>query len=750
MRLRPQRFVIASVCLLLMAGIAPSVGRYSPGESAAFAQGAQAELVAITVHTDHPVNTFRPSEAFGAGVDGHERDSIARMYTPANLKAMAGAGFKSLTYRLRTELAVEAWHWNPAGTWSDADGHQGYWTSSATPTAPILQCNGYRLPRRGNSIDQANNAGYSRLTDGDPRSFWKSNPYLDPHFTHEPEAAHPQWVVLDLRRTGPVNAVRLLWGTPYAVSYALEYFTGPDPMALDEEEPPGRDGSHWAAFPQGIVREGRGGDVTIRFADRPRTVRFLRIVMTAGSHTAPPHATDIRDSLGYALREVEVGTTVGGRRFTDLLKHGKTAATQTLTYTSSTDPWHSEADKDPDIEQPGFDLVFRSALTGGRPVMVPVAPLYDTPENAVAEIRYLKARGYRVTQVEMGEEPDGQHIAPEDYAALYTQFAVALHNVDPALQLGGPGFQTNAIDYVTWPDEAGNNSWYARFLAALRRRGHLSDLKFFSFEWYPFDDVCLPTAPQLAAAPEMLAQILKRLRRSGLDPAIPWVISEYGYSSFAGAPEADLAGAILNAEIVAQFLTLGGRAAYFYGYEPVELLRETTGCNSWGNLALFQADERGNILRPLAAYYGARLVTQEWTVPGEGRHTLFAADCALKNPRGQPLITAYAVHRPDKQWAILLLNKDPKRAYAVHVQFRSKADRTPKDLSGTVTEIQYSSRQYVWHPAGKDGYAAPNLPPKEQRHAARGTDAVTLAPYSITVLRGQGPDEHFSQDLPVR
>src|SRR5947209_2330202 len=166
--------------------------------------------VTITIDDSAPLRSFNPQHALGAGVDGHEQGEVRRMLSHAAVGAMRSAGLHSLSYRLRTELAGEVWHWNPAGRWSDASRRQGYWVSSAFSRKPILLSYGYRLPRRGNTHDQANDDGYSRLDDGDEATFWKSNPYLDTHFTHEPVGAHPQWIVINTGGAA-VNMLRILW-----------------------------------------------------------------------------------------------------------------------------------------------------------------------------------------------------------------------------------------------------------------------------------------------------------------------------------------------------------------------------------------------------------------------------------------------------------------------------------------------------------------------------------------------------------
>ena len=95
--------------------------------------------------------------------------------------------------------------------------------------------------------------------------------------------------------------------------------------------------------------------------------------------------------------------------------------------------------------------------------MIPIAMIYSTPEDSAAELAYIEKRGYPVSYVEMGEEPDGAYMLPEDYAALYVQLAKALHKVDPKLKLGGPVFTGVNEDIKVWPDAQGRTSWLGRF-----------------------------------------------------------------------------------------------------------------------------------------------------------------------------------------------------------------------------------------------------------------------------------------------
>ncbi|HEX2598038.1 MAG TPA: discoidin domain-containing protein, partial [Terriglobales bacterium] len=200
----------------------------------------------IRVDTGHVANTFVPAQALGAGIDRLPAGAIDKLVNPETVKQVLSAGWQTVTYRQNTELYIEDWHWNPQGTWSDPSG-KGYFTGSSNLGEPIRHSYGYLLPHRGYTRnDGVEGVGYSRLTDGDPNSYWKSNPYLAKPFTGEEDSNYPQWVILDLTNPQPVNAIRIHWAEPYARKYVVQYWNGDDPIKQATR-------GVWQTFPGGAV-----------------------------------------------------------------------------------------------------------------------------------------------------------------------------------------------------------------------------------------------------------------------------------------------------------------------------------------------------------------------------------------------------------------------------------------------------------------------------------------------------------------
>ncbi|HVS20851.1 MAG TPA: hypothetical protein VHD88_03335, partial [Pyrinomonadaceae bacterium] len=325
-------------------------------------------------------------------------------------------------------------------------------------------------------------------------------------------------------------------------------------------------------------------------------------------------------------------------------------------------------------------------------------------------------------------------INPEHYGVLYLQFEKAIHRINPALQLGGPSLQDIEQSQVPGRIEFGKAGWMGRFLEYLKRRGQLDKFTFFSFEWYPFPGDCRPQ--QLAEGTQMLTNALNEMQNGGLTHDIPWLMTEYGYSAFGARAEVDIDGALLNADSVGRFLTIGGEAAYLYGYEASEIIREQE-CSS-GNNMLFFRDDRGHIKKPTATYWGARLLTQEWLKPGDEPHEIYPAVSNVRNKDGEELVTAYAVHRPDGLWALLLINRDPNRVFQASVIFRNTSSGSVRGFEGPLDLYQYSSQQYLLGGPPDNPYPVKADEPEhrivQSRHLAG--PQISLRPYSLTVLRG--------------
>src|SRR5437868_7456854 len=216
---------VITCCLMIMAG----TGRN--------------ELIAQTIQVDttpsHVVNTFSPLYALGTTVDRVPSNATDVFFAPDQIKQVVSAGWGVVSYRQNTELFVQAWHWNPKGTWSDASG-KGYFTGDSNPTEMIRHSYGHSLQHRGFTRNGGTEFdGFSRLDDGDLNTYWKSNPYLTQFFTGEDDSAHPQWVVIDLGKkqdgfdlffTGGITRglpaivpVAMLYGTPEDSAAQLAY-----------------------------------------------------------------------------------------------------------------------------------------------------------------------------------------------------------------------------------------------------------------------------------------------------------------------------------------------------------------------------------------------------------------------------------------------------------------------------------------------------------------------------------------------
>jgi hypothetical protein len=732
-RISRRKFLRTGAAAALSAIPARSIGALGPGAQPhpSNAGDPQPSTVAVDATPSHVANTFSPHRALGTSIDILPYGSVDKLYVQPTIEKSLSAGWGPMTYRQNTELQIAAWHWNHNGTWSDPARQSGYFTGSSEPAEFLRHSYAYPLPHRGNTRNGGATRGYSRLTDGNPQTYWKSNPYLTSHFTGEDDSLHPQWVVIDLGTRQGVNALRVDWADPYAQTYEVQYWTGANAMDQPTQ-------GAWNTFPNGIVSDGHGGTAVLKLASEPVEARFLRILMTRSSSTYDTHGNgDARNCSGYAIHEVYAGTFDNSGSFVDLIQHSPDQ-NQTPTYCSSIDPWHSASDLDVHAgDQTGFDLFFTSGVTNHLPAIVPIAMLYGIPEDAAAEIAYLKKRGYPVAYVEMGEEPDGQYAMPEDYATLYLQFATAIHRLVPEVKLGGPIFQGVNEDIKVWPDAQGRTSWLGRFLDYLKAHGRISDLAFMSFEHYPFEP-CDVTWSDLYREPELVSHILDVWREDGLPDNVPMLITESNLSWGTDQSFVDTFGALWLADYAGAFLTAGGSAIYYFQFFPEHL---SDGCHGEGIFGMSTATSDYRFKQFTSQYFAARLINLEWVKPGDDTHHLYRASCDALDGSDHRLVTVYAVRRPDSQWSLLLVNRDHENAHPVRVTFHNAENGQTGSFSGPVTMVTFGREQYRWHANGTNGHADPDGPPMTRTIGSAPDTTFTLPPASLTVLRGEVKDQ---------
>jgi hypothetical protein len=213
----------------------------------------------------------------------------------------------------------------------------------------------------------------------------------------------------------------------------------------------------------------------------------------------------------------------------------------------------------------------------------------------------------------------------------------------------------------------------------------------------------------------MLGRAMKRLLPLG----IPLVVGEANYSVFSCQQEVDLGGALLNAEMPAQFLSMGGSAFYFYSYEPNKL--EESYDDSWGNQMMLLQSPQGAV--PLSSFYALRLLTQEWMSPLGGEHQAYSVKTNLP-PSEQNRISIFALKRPDKSWALLVINKNVSQSVSLSLK------STP--LKEASRLVSYSAQNYVWRPDGATGHPLMNHAPS--CFSLPAGQPVVIPPWSVSVI----------------
>jgi hypothetical protein len=352
--------------------------------------------------------------------------------------------------------------------------------------------------------------------------------------------------------------------------------------------------------------------------------------------------------------------------------------------------------------------------------MVPIAMLYGTPEDAANEIAYLDKRHYPISRIEMGEEPDGQRMLPEDYAALYIQFATAIHKLVPDAKLGGPSFEGTLGDVEVWPDANGRVSFLGRFLDYLKAHGRSNDFAFFSFEHYP------PSASwnDLYLEPERVRHIVQVWKDDGLPGNVPFLMTEGNMEGYGTTP--DIRKALWLADYVGSMMTAGASGTFYFHYIP------TPGHP--GPLLMVNRDYQVVGFAP--QYLATQMITRQWVQPVDATHRLFKASSDLTDGSGNVLVTAYPIERPDGTWSVMLVNRDPDNDHSVKVAFANAETKRESFFSGSVVQTTLGAGQFQWHPGAGTGHADPDGPPSKSTVNGGADTLYELPKASLTVLSG--------------
>jgi hypothetical protein len=159
------------------------------------------------------------------------------------------------------------------------------------------------------------------------------------------------------------------------------------------------------------------------------------------------------------------------------------------------------------------------------------------------------------------------------------------------------------------------------------------------------------------------------------------------------------------------------------------------GCNNSGStFGMFATDNKHQVSQPLSQFFASQLINLEWLKPGHEVHELYSAEGDIEDAAGHKLVTAYAVKRPDGQWALLMVNRDQENSHSVSIKFHNADSGRDGSFSGSVDTLTFGSAQYHWDPLRK--IADPDGPVLKSRITGDRSSSFQLPAASLVVVRG--------------
>jgi hypothetical protein len=268
----------------------------------------QGQTIRVDINPAHKTNSFVPRESLGAGIDRIPVAAIDHDLEPATLDRVFAAGWQPVSYRQNTDLAVEAWHWNPEGTWSAA-WNQGllHRINDSTETHSLL-LSGWPCLIAASRTTMAPATPATRASPMARRVPTGRAIPISP-------AISPAKTMRCIRSGSfSISTTKNSWTPsrshgrrPSRSRYLVQYWNGPvDPDGKIFGDPihsPTK--GTWSTFAHGAISAGNGDSDPLRLSDFPIHARYLRIWMTQSSNTCDTHgASDPRNCVGYAIREL--------------------------------------------------------------------------------------------------------------------------------------------------------------------------------------------------------------------------------------------------------------------------------------------------------------------------------------------------------------------------------------------------------------------------------------------------------------